>query len=61
LTTTQGTTQEIWVDTSSNILVKSSTTTSGSTTSMILKTLKNGTPAAELFTVPSSGYKVMSY
>ena len=61
LTTTQGSTQEIWVDTASNILVKSSTTSSGSTTSMILKNLKNGTPAAELFTVPASGYKVMSY
>lgn len=59
-TTTNGTTQEIWVDVASNILVKSTTIGGGANTSMVLKSLKNDTPAAELFTVPA-GYKVMSY
>lgn len=54
-----GTESEVWVDNNAQILVKSTTKTAGTTTSMQLTKISTTAPAAELFVIPS-GYKVMS-
>lgn len=54
-----GVESEVWVDDSAQILVKSTTKSSGTTTSMQLTKVSTAEPSADLFAIPS-GYKVMS-
>ncbi len=54
-----GVESEVWVDNSAQVLVKSTTKASGTTTTMQLTKISTAAPAAELFVIPS-GYKVMS-
>lgn len=60
LTKTKDSSTETWADSASNELVKSVTTAGGTTSTMILKSLKYSSPAAESFNIPT-GYKVMSF
>lgn len=54
-----GVESEVWVDNSAQVLVKSITKASGTTTTMQLTKISTAAPAAELFAIPS-GYKVTS-
>ncbi|MFA6208907.1 MAG: DUF4412 domain-containing protein [Candidatus Obscuribacterales bacterium] len=54
-----GAESEVWVDNNAQVLVKSITKASGTTTTMQLTKISTAAPAAELFVIPS-GYKVMS-
>jgi hypothetical protein len=57
----KGTDTEMWVDESGELMVKSISKTGGQTTTVTMISSNPAAPAASMFVVPTTGYKLTSY